>query len=47
MFDVALEAYHRVAETLKVGGTIGDTYAIRDSGTECLNEFPPELIEIS
>ena len=127
MFDVALEAYHRVAETLKVGGTgsdsvnaanhvikasgydawggylqgmlgsqprhepqigpeltslaenrlyegddmvfrngtvfvlqihlvdkartrglfIGDTYAIRDSGTECLNGFPPELIQIS
>ena len=127
MFDVALEAYHRVAETLKVGGTgsdsvnaansvikpagydawggylqgmlgaqprhepqigpeltslaedklfegdemvfkngtvfvlqihlvdkertkglfIGDTYAMRDSGTECLNDFPPELIQIS
>jgi len=38
---------HLVDKARTRGLFIGDTYAIRDSGTECLNEFPPELIQIS
>jgi hypothetical protein len=38
---------HLVDKARTRGLFIGDTYAIRDSGTECLNDFPPELIQIS
>ena len=37
---------HLVDKARTRGLFIGDTYAMRDSGTECLNQFPPELIQL-